>query len=346
MTEPPVNDPLYSADTTSVGEVDELPPDHPRGSRSGRGFWGWVSELWELILRLAILGLGVSVGTLVGLLVAQMAPAKTTSPPWIEVTMRRANYTLEKIRDLPNWWRGNEDLSATPLPASSELATSPPSQSQVPPLSDTDQQVLVSELSALEAEVDALDNRLSSLESQLGQPPSTASAAMRIERLQQLLASDTGEVPAATPAPTPAPESSPAIAETPTTLPNYTSDPLFQLARDKVTLPTSVLFEPNQAILTANGERILDTIAPDLSRYPGATILTGSHSATIDPPEQTQELTFKQAIAVQQYLSSRLGDNYRWVAVGYGSARPIVSSSDTSSQLRNQRVEIAIVPAD
>lgn len=345
MTEPPVNDPLYSTDTTSVGEVNESPPDSPPDSRFGRGFWGWLSELWVLILRLIMLGLGVGVGTLAGLLVAQMAPAKTTSPPWIEVTMRRANYTLEKIRDLPNWWRGDADIADTPLPASPEPVAPTPSQAP-PPLNDTDQQVLVSELSALEAEVDALDNRLSSLESQLGQPPSTAPAAMRIERLQQLLDSDTGEAPAATPTPTPAPESSPAIAAAPTTLPDYTSDPLFQLARDKVTLPTSVLFEPDQAILTANGERILDTIAPDLSRYPGATILTGSHSAATDSPEQAQELTFKQAIAVQQYLSSRLGDNYRWVAVGYGNARPVVSSSDSSSQIRNQRVEIAIVPAD
>jgi outer membrane protein OmpA-like peptidoglycan-associated protein len=115
--------------------------------------------------------------------------------------------------------------------------------------------------------------------------------------------------------------------------------------RDRVVLPSALLFEPGSSILTPPGQQLLDSIAVDLSRYGAATLLVGSHTDGASSPDLASQLTLQQAVAVQQYLNPQLeGGGIRWVPVGYGQTRPTAVGTTPADQQRNQRVEIGIVP--
>ena len=108
-----------------------------------------------------------------------------------------------------------------------------------------------------------------------------------------------------------------------------------------MTLPGDLLFAPGEAILQSTAQQWLETILSDVGRYPGATILVGSHTDAEPNADQIVDISFQQAMAVQRYLTERLGEEqYHWVAVGYGDS---ALSESTSSQPQNW-VTIAIVP--
>lgn len=354
MSEPPLNDPSHRAESFPSDATDALIPVAPPPERK-RGFTRWLSLGWTFLFRLAVLTGGIGLAWLIGAMAAQLLPGpQPRTPPFQEITQRRVNRLVYKVRQLPRWW--SEDRSQTPTiaatPPSSEAppvaAETTPENPAVAKLSEAERDVVKSELSALETEFSALDNRLADLEIKLGEPVSDAPLEARLQRLNRTLISRASTATATAPS-TPSTQA----ASTPSQLAGeaggatesgVSSNPLFQLAQDRVTLPSSLLFAPEQSLLTPNAERILDTILPDLSRYPGATIVVGSYSDGSQPPSFYQDLTFKQALAVQQYLASRLDEGYRWIPVGYGQTRPLIEGNAPSTQQRNQRIEIEIVP--
>lgn len=340
MSEPPLNDLPQSSEIASdpSGGVPSLVATD--SSQQG-GFLAGLVTLWTVLFRLLVLGMGVSLAWLAGAVAAQFLPSPTPkNPPFQEIALRQANRLSRKVQQLPHWW--SEDLTqgqAAPAPASSPepVAPAPLESPADPKLAGAEREAVESELSALETELDALDNRLADLEIKLGQPVSDASLENRLRRLSRTLVgetvtrSDTSSTPSTAPA-------SPPVSSA------GSEDPLFQLARDRITLPSSLLFAPGQSLLIPDAEPILDTLLSDLSRYPGATLVVGSHSDGPGTTEEYRSLTFKQALAVEQYLASRLGEGYRWVSVGYGQSQPLVPGESKADQQRNQRIEIAIVP--
>lgn len=317
MSEPPFNESIHSSESpvTTRPVAERLPKS------------GWrrrLAALWTFIFRLLMLGVGVGLGWLAGLLLAEFFPARQAEPPLQEKVQRATSQTWRKLQQLPGWWRGEETVVLSPLPA--------PEPESVE-LSPAEAQLVESEVSAMLAELDALDRRLGDLEQRLGRQPSTAPPAVRLRRLDQTLS---GEPTAASP---PAPDSNePAAIEATESTQLQSSE----LIRDRVTLPSSVLFAPEQAELTLGGEQILETILPDLARYPNATIVVGGYGDAAETAVANREQTFTQALAVQRYLESRLGNSYHWVSVGYGDVSPLTSEA---ASVRHRRVEIAIVPA-
>jgi outer membrane protein OmpA-like peptidoglycan-associated protein len=104
------------------------------------------------------------------------------------------------------------------------------------------------------------------------------------------------------------------------------------------------LFQPNGSILTLEGQQLLDSIVPDLRRYGPVTLLVGSHTDGAIAAEDARQLTFQQALAVQQHLEPQLADvGLRWVTLGYGKTRPVVVGDAPGNQPRNQRIEIGLV---
>ena len=321
MNEPPLEIPP----TSPLPESEpEFAPTQPK-----RSWVRYLSALWTLIFRLTLLGVGMGTGWIVGLLAAQFWPQSRPAPPFQEIVQRRASHTLYKLQQLPSWWRGDHLEPAPILPAATSVEVAP--NDSLPTLTDAEQQLLASELDALEADVDAFNNRLADLEQQLGRQPSTAPPEARLQRLNQvLLGESTLPVPASTPSPPPI------ASEPPDTPPNT----LPGLARDRVTLPSQLLFAPGDSELLVSGEQLLETILPDLSRYPNAAIVVGSHVEAVEDAATSRELSFNQAVAVQLYLASRLGEGYHWVAVGYGQTQPLGAGNPQ----RNNRIEMAIVP--
>lgn len=309
----------------------------PTRHRSGLG--SGLHALWTLVVRLIMLGVGVSFGWLVGMLVAQTFPARSADPPLTEVALRSSSQTLRKLQQLPQWWRGDSRVVGLAAEDSGPDATA----AERSPVNESDR--IATDLNTLSQDISSLNTRLKALETDLDLP-STGSIEARFQRLDQRFNADNAAAetpttpPPATEPPTAAEPPSPAetVALTP-----Y-QEPRFPLVRDRVVLPSTLLFEPGSSTLTAPGQQLLNAIAPDLSRYGAATLLVGSHTDSATAPEPASKLTLQQSLAVQQYLAPQLeGSGSRWISVGYGSSRPLVT--DTSAdRSRNQRVEIGIVP--
>ncbi|MBD1875983.1 OmpA family protein [Nodosilinea sp. FACHB-131] len=342
-------------------DLPPLPSDPaPAASRSARSPaphrpWAGLHALWTLVVRLIILGAGVSVGWLVGMLVAQALPSRNPDPPLTEVALRQGSQTGRKLRQLPSWWQGDgpvdgvvDEVALAPETSPSESSGVAAAPEAAPPVAEAERDRLQTDLNALRQDLTDINTRLSELESSLGATP-TGTIEDRLQRLDQRLGAENvpSEVPKAaepeTPAAEPAPEAGTDKAATVARVPYQ--EPHFPLVRDRVVLPSALLFDPGSSILTPPGQQLLDSIAADLSRYGAATLLVGSHIDGASSPDLASQLTLQQAVAVQQYLSPQLeGGGIRWVPVGYGQTRPTAVGTTPADQQRNQRVEIGIVP--
>lgn len=311
-----------------------------------RGFGAGVHALWTLAVRLVILGTGVGVGWLVGMVVAQAIPARNSEPPLAEVALRYSSQTLRKLRQLPGWWQGSRTAPAEDALGAAAQGDSAASPATVPPaplpsLSEGDRDRIAADLNRLRQDLSTADDRLVELEDALG-VTANGTLADRLQRLDQRLAPEPDEpdqpsVPA--PEATPEPASPSSAAQAP-----Y-QEPRFPLVRDRVVLPSVLLFEPGTSTLTEPGQQLLDSIVPDLRRYGSATLLVGSHTDGAVAPDLASQLTLQQSLTVQQYLAPQLeASGSRWVALGYGHTRPSTAGTSPADQQRNQRVEIGIVP--
>ncbi|MEA5451420.1 OmpA family protein [Leptolyngbya sp. CCNP1308] len=350
MADSPDLPPLPS-DPASVSPHPVVPPPAPKPRR-----WAGLHALWTLVVRLIMLGAGVSLGWLVGMVVAQAWPARNPEPPLTEVILRQGSQTQRKLRQLPRWWQGDGpvdgvvDEVAPALDASSSAASGVVAAPEAePPVPDEERDRIQTDLTALRQDLASLNTRLAELETTVGGVP-TGTLEDRLQRLDQRLG--TRDNRASGDAARETPET--AEPETPTVEPSPKTasaarvpyqEPRFPLVRDRVILPSALLFELGGSTLTAAGQQLLDSIASDLRRYGAATLLVGSHTDGAASPDLASQLTLQQAIAVQQYLGPQLeGNGIRWVPVGYGQTRPTTAGTTAADQQRNQRIEIGIVP--
>ncbi|MEB3290805.1 MAG: OmpA family protein [Leptolyngbya sp.] len=317
---------------------------------------GGLQRLWTLVVRLLILGMGVSLGWISGLLVAQVWPSRHPTPPLQERVMRQTSQTLRKVRQLPQWWQGSEVAMNPANPSSSEPPTAP---NEAPaPETDLAASRLDQEVTSLQRDLANLENRLADLEQQTGQ----AGTGRFEERLQQVAeavasgaateataptAEETAAATESTPAeeePAPSSNADPANDGLGRHAAAPFQDPPFSLVSDRISLPGTLLFVPGSSLLTPTGRQWLDTIVPDLRRFGAVTVLVGSHTDGDLSAEDARTLTFQQALAVQTYLAPQLEDtNGRWLAVGYGKTRPLAVGDDPGAETRNQRLEIGII---
>ncbi len=338
-----------------------IPPPVPK-PRSGLG--AGLHGLWTLVVRLIILGAGVSLGWLAGLLVAQALPSGNPEPPLTEVALRYGSQTRRKLRQLPRWWQGSAppadapaDNSASPAAAVSESTETAGPEAAVPEaLTEDERDSIEADLTSLQQDLASVTARLTELETTLGAAPN-GTVEERLQQLNQRLgpASAIADAPETDAPEADAPEANAAetddsaeaapAAPPPATRVPY-QEPRFALVSDRIVLPSALLFEPGSSTLTAPGQQLLDSIAPDLARYGAATLLVGSHTDGADP-DQASQITLQQAVAVEQYLAPQLeGSGTRWVSVGYGQTRPSTGGTTPGDQQRNQRVEIGIVPSN
>lgn len=322
---PPVESPPPGASAPPA----PAPPEAPQTNR-----WQGVQSLSAWILRWALLGVGIGGAWLFGLLVAQFFPANNPEPPLQEVVARRTSRFFQKVGSLPEWW-GGDTLAPAPPPAVSPAPAAPETASQPPPpvaLTDAQREQVSVELDDLTGELQSLRDRTSAVEQQLGLPTVASPLEERIENANNRLNPPT-EAPPTAPTGSTAPALQPASGTVP--------DPLFQVNAYRVTLPSDVLFAPGQAEIRPNAQPLLDSILPDIARYPDATIVIGGYTDIETASATPTDLSYQQAIAVQRYLAQRLGDSpVHWVPVGYGNS----NLGSTGGVQLNRRITIAIVP--
>ena len=205
------------------------------------------------------------------------------------------------------------------------------STSSSPSLTSVQKQQTQAKLNQLQAQLKSMDEAVETLETQLGasHPNEPLEARMQAIALQlQGIPSSNSDVQAM--------ENSSANQLMPVSESRLPADKL------KVTLPSDLLFEQNNSILRPEAGLILDKIITDLRSYPSSTILIAVHTDVDSDLDTNRELSFRRAKAVQQYLASALGEQYRWLIVGYGGTRPLVANDTDTNQQRNRRVEIAV----
>ncbi len=321
---PPVESAVPEVSSPTAPTVLE-PPEPSR--------WQGMRSLSAWILRWALLGVGVGGAWCFGMLVAQFFPASNPEPPLVEVVTRRTSRFFQKVGSLPTWWAGETATSPAALPPSTTTGTATTTPVPRPISLSEDQREQVSvELDAITNNLQTLRDRTSAVERQLALPDADLPLEERLDNAANRLNPPTAAAPA-NPQNANTSVLQPATGEPP--------DPLFQVNAYRVTLPSDVLFVPGQATLQPNAPTLLDSILPDVARYPDSTVVVGSYTDVETEGATPTDLSYQQAIAVQQYLAQRLGDDtVHWVPVGYGNS----TLGSTGTVQLSRRITIAIVP--
>ena len=273
-----------------------------------------VRSLLVLIFRLLLLGVGGTVAGLLGITAAQLRPAPPSEePPILEKMLRRVDDMRGTLKPVP--------VAESPAsPVASPLPTP-----AVRRLNPTERQQVQTEIATLRTELTSLGNRTTALEVRVGAPRSAAPIETRLQTLAQQLQPPTASPPAAAPPVSPA-----------------APDP----KRLGVTLPSDALFTADQTSLRSEGQLLLNTVVSELQRYPGAAILVAAHTDAQANAATARERSFAQAQAIARSLEGVLGEQYHWVAVGYGQTEPIAPNTSPTDRQRNRRIEIDIFPRE
>ncbi|ERT07398.1 ompA family protein [Lyngbya aestuarii BL J] len=274
--------------------------------------------LLSILFRLLLLGVGSGFAWVIGMAIAQVYPSSRLQPPLVE-----------KLFD-----RGQETGNSYQLSPSSESTPSFPSPTtpQVQ-LTSSERQQLQTQLQELQEQLNTLIGRTAALETQLGisRPSETLEKRLQIVDRQLSLTDETVPL-SATPSPTPTPTSTPAQTR-------------FRASQGLVvTLPSDVLFETNTNSLRPGASVILDTLIADLENYKGASVRVAAHTDDTGKAQDNLSLSLQQAEAIVAYLSTAIGSEYHWVAIGYGEGQPTVENDSTTNKQLNRRVEVAIAP--
>lgn len=273
-----------------------------------RSWW-----LLVLIFRLLLLGVGGGLALIGGIVLANTYPNPNPEKPLL----------LKVLEAL-------DKKSPIRVPSSSPQTTST-STIEPPQLTPVQRQQAQAKLNQLQAQLNSMNEAVATLETQLG----TSRPNETLETRMQAIALQLEGVSSANP-------DVQAMGNSSANQLMPISDSLSAPDKLKLTLPSDLLFEQSNSILRPEAGLILDKIITDLRGYPSSTIRITAHMDADSNADADRELSFRRAKAVQQYLVSALGDQYRWVVVGYGGTRPLIANDTDANRQRNRRVEIAV----
>jgi outer membrane protein OmpA-like peptidoglycan-associated protein len=105
---------------------------------------------------------------------------------------------------------------------------------------------------------------------------------------------------------------------------------------------SDVLFDFDQATLTASARDKLAGIAGVLMDYAGVTLHLDGHTDNIGSAAHNLDLSRRRAAAVRDYLLSQGVPAANVTAAGFGKAKPIASNETAAGRQQNRRVEMLI----
>jgi outer membrane protein OmpA-like peptidoglycan-associated protein len=113
-----------------------------------------------------------------------------------------------------------------------------------------------------------------------------------------------------------------------------------------VTLSADVLFEFDEAELTAAAGERLDDLADDLGDLGPREVAIGGHTDGRGDPGYNQDLSVRRARAVEAALDERLDGDFTFTVNGYGETEPVApnetetGADNPEGRALNRRVEI------
>jgi outer membrane protein OmpA-like peptidoglycan-associated protein len=111
-----------------------------------------------------------------------------------------------------------------------------------------------------------------------------------------------------------------------------------------ITLSGSVLFSSGRSTLLSNARPKLDEVAAALQNSEAEKFVVEGHTDSIGSEETNEELSYRRAETVRDYLIDRGVPAAKIRAVGYGKSRPVADNSTAEGRANNRRVEIIIQP--
>lgn len=269
--------------------------------------------LLVFIFRLLLLGVGGGLALILGIVFANIYPNPQPERPLLLKMLDR----LDKKTVVP--------------PANATPTVVPASTNASPQLAPAQKKQAQAQLTKLQEQIKKLNDEVATLEAQVGSSNPNGGLESRL----QAIALQLEGIPSAN-------STVKSVVNNGTNQANIVPAELVQSGKLKVTLPSDLLFEENNSILRSEANLILDKIVADLRSYPASTILIAAHTDDAGATEENQELSFRRAKAVEQYLAKTLGNQYRWLTAGYGATRPLVPNDQAVDQQRNRRVEIGV----
>ena len=111
-----------------------------------------------------------------------------------------------------------------------------------------------------------------------------------------------------------------------------------------ITLSGSVLFTSGRSTLLANARPKLDEVATALQKSDAEKFVVEGHTDSIGSDATNEELSYRRAQTVDDYLIERGVPAEKIRAVGYGKSRPVADNTTAEGRANNRRVEIIIQP--
>jgi OOP family OmpA-OmpF porin len=108
----------------------------------------------------------------------------------------------------------------------------------------------------------------------------------------------------------------------------------------KVLILEGVFFEFDKAILKPVSQVTLDRVARSLLDWPEVHVEVAGHTDWIGTDEYNQDLSYRRARAVKEYLVSKGVAADRMDVRGFGESRPIADNQTDAGRAKNRRVEL------
>jgi outer membrane protein OmpA-like peptidoglycan-associated protein len=111
-----------------------------------------------------------------------------------------------------------------------------------------------------------------------------------------------------------------------------------------ITLSGSVLFSSGRSTLLPNARPKLDEVAAALQKSDAEKFVVEGHTDSIGSEAANEDLSYRRAQTVRDYLTERGVPTEKIRAVGYGKSRPVADNTTPEGRANNRRVEIIIQP--
>ncbi len=105
-------------------------------------------------------------------------------------------------------------------------------------------------------------------------------------------------------------------------------------------LARTVYFNSGKDSFTPETYAILDRIAGLIKDFPAENFHIAGHTDSQGSSASNQELSERRAVAVKNYLASKVGNSF--TSAGYGEDTPVASNNTSAGRAQNRRVEIKI----
>jgi outer membrane protein OmpA-like peptidoglycan-associated protein len=258
-----------------------------------------------------MLGLGGGLALILGIILGNVYPSPNPQKPLV---LKIQSYFDQSLK--------------VAAPKASPTGVSSPTE-KIPQLSPVERQQVEEQIAQLQGQLRAINDQVTTLETQLGTSRPNESLERRTQAISLLLQ---GVQPPS--------ENDTAVGSA--NLNNSSTDSLGLTNKLKITLPSDVLFDGSNSILRPEAALLLDQIMADLRNYPASTIRIAGYTDTTGDPDNNRALSFLRAKAVEQYFARTLGNEYRWLVVGYGATNPVAANDTDANQQRNRRIEISV----